>query len=109
MNKCSRHPKAAGTTSHQRSALPDHQRGHDLTKGLEVQARRVLTHQRLPDPILPHIRTRQLSLGQRVDPPDPGEPPEVGVVGVDGATELHRVGGQLCVRGQLCAGADGLE
>jgi hypothetical protein len=46
MNQCARHT-TAGTTSHQRSTLPIHQQGHDLSAGLRVQRHAVLTRQRL--------------------------------------------------------------
>lgn len=71
MNKCSRHPRAAGKTSHQRSTPPGPPAGARSDLGLEVQVRGVLTHQRLPDPILPHGRPRQLSLGQQGWPAAP--------------------------------------
>src|SRR5918911_2545008 len=52
MNQCSRHT-TAGTPSHQRSTLPTHQQGHDLSTGLPVQCHTVLPCQRpgasLPD------------------------------------------------------------
>jgi hypothetical protein len=38
MNQCSRHT-TAGTTSHQRSTLPTHQQGHDLSTGLQGPGR----------------------------------------------------------------------
>ncbi len=56
MNQCSRHHRA-GTTSHQRSALPADRQGHDLsirTRTSRVDG--VLTRRRLPAPSLPDDR-----------------------------------------------------